>query len=143
MLKMLQSILNTLNEKLFNNIIVGQTIQVINQNFDSQMNKISTNNVKSICVTNSDLRLKGKNYRRIRRIQGSESCESQSVLQLNPDTLGDLMNNQTCSNIGFQSQLIKNKNLPIETNAKRQIYSESALDFQLSTGDRKNRLRNL
>jgi len=143
MLKILQSILDTLNEKLFNNIIVGQTILVINENFDAQMNKISTNNIKSICVSNSDSKLKRKNFKRIRRLQAPERCSSDSVLGIDPNILSNLMKNQTSSNVGFYSQLNKNKNLPIDTNAERTIFSESALDFGLSTGDKKNQFRNL
>jgi len=122
---------------------MGQTILVINENFCSQINKISKNNIKSICVSNNQSKLRNKNYRRIRRLQAQESCSLESVLHLDPEKLEELMKNQTASNIGFQSQLNKNKNLPIVTYKERQIFSETALDFSLSIGDTKNRFRNL
>jgi len=143
MLKILQSFLDALKEKILNNVIVGQTIIVINENFDAQMNKISTNNVKSICVSNSESSLKRKDYKRIRRLQARENCSSDSVLGIDSDLIESIMNNETSSNIGFQSQLNKNRNLPIEVNKERQVFSESALDFGLFSQDSKNRFRKL
>jgi len=143
MLKILQSILDTLNEKIFNNVIVGQTIEVINQNFNAQINKVSKNNVNSICVTDLATMLKFKKNKKIRRLKSQESCESDSVFGLDSNLLFSLMKNHTSSNVGFNSQLNKNKNLPIETSAERQIFSESSFDFELRTGDMKNSFRNL
>jgi len=67
----LQSILDTLKDKLFNNVIVGKMILVINENFDAQINKIFKNNIKSVCVSNTESILYRKNYRRIRVMQAT------------------------------------------------------------------------
>jgi len=143
MLKILQPILDLLKEKLFNGIIVGQTIQIINQNFDAQMNIISNNNVKSICVSNSGSKLMNKNYKRIRNVQNSEDCSSDDVLNLDIDLLQNIMKNETTSNVGFQSQLNKNKILPIDVTKERQVFSETALEFSIRTQDSKNKFRKL
>lgn len=139
----MQSILNTLKDKLFYNAIVGQTILVINENFDAQINKISINNVNSICVSNIETKLRHKKYSRIRRLQAPKNCSSDSFFTLDTDLLGDIMKNETSSNVGFQSQLNKNKNLPIDITKDRQVFSESAFDFGLATEDIKNQYRKL
>lgn len=126
---------------MFNNIIVGQGLVIYNSNFDRQMNKVSAYNVKIICVNNSEKRYKRS---KIRALQISNSClSSDQVLALDYNTIGDLMKNQTGNSLGFQSLLIKNKNLPVETNESRQIFSESSLDFSLSVDDKNNKFRKL
>jgi len=69
----LQSILDTLKDKLFNNVIVGKMIIVINENFDAQINKIFKNNIKSVSSSNTESILYRKNYRRIRVMQATEN----------------------------------------------------------------------
>jgi len=143
MLKNLQSILDILKEKLFNNIIVGQTIKIFNQNYDAQINRISKNNVRSICVSNSESKLIQKNYKRIRRVQYMYDCLSDNVLSIDSDLLQNIMKNETSSFVGFQSQLNKNKNLPIDVSKERQIFSETSLDFILGIGDSNYKFRKL
>jgi len=73
MLNFLQSTLDTLKDKLFNNVIVGKMIIVINENFDAQINKIFKNNIKSVSSSNTESILYRKNYRRIRVMQATEN----------------------------------------------------------------------
>jgi len=140
MLEVLQKIIDKLGEKLFQNIVPGQGILVNNKNFDSQMNKLSSNNPTNICVP-SEEQTRRKNYK-IRRLEGKKECDDEGVLGINKNTLGELMKNETSSNLGFQSQYNKNKNLPVATNSTREIFSETSLDFGLSVGD-DNKLRRL
>jgi hypothetical protein len=140
MLEVLQNILDLLGKKLFNNIIPGQGVLVNNKNFDSQLNKLSSNNPTSICVP-SEEQTRRKKYK-IRRLQGDDKCDEGGVLGMDSSLLGDLMKNETSSNLGFQSQYNKNKNLPVTTNSTREIYSETSLGFELSVGDN-NKLRRL
>ena len=60
MVKFLQEIIDKLGEKLFNNIIPGQGIVTTNKNFDTQVNKISSLNPKSICVEPENTKKKEK-----------------------------------------------------------------------------------
>ena len=45
------------------------------------------------------------------------------------------MKNETFIGLGFHSQLGKNKDLPIETNAQWAVFIENSLEFGLSAGD--------
>ena len=132
MLEVLQNNLDLLGKKLFNNIIPGQGVLFNNQNFDTQMNKISSNNPTNICVPFEE-QIGRKKYK-IRRLQGDDKFNEGGVLIMNSSLLGDLMKNETSSNLGFQSQYNKNKNLPITTNSTRKIYSETSLGFELLVG---------
>jgi hypothetical protein len=144
MVTILQSILDILNEKLFANIILGQNIVVENNNFDAQMNKVSSNNLKSVCVGASEAKLFKKKYnRRIRRLQASSECGEESVMGLGKNLIGYIMKNENSPNFGFQSQFNKNKILPIETNYERGIFSETSLEFGLSGGDSNKKMRRL
>ena len=147
MITVLQSILDVLNNKLFNNIIPGQNLVVTNTNVDSQMNKVSSNNPKSVCVGSSEpeSESKKKKYKRIRirKLKPLIECDEESVMNLDKNLIGEIMKNETSNNLGFQSQLNKNKNLPIETNAEREVFSETSLEFALSAGDSKNKMRRL
>ena len=131
-----------LGDKLFNNIIPGQGVVVNNKNFDAQMNKLSSNNPTNICVAAEEQTGEGRKKYRIRRLQGKKECDEAGVLGMDSSTLGGLMKNESSSNLGFQSQFSKNKNLPVATNSTRAIYSETALGFGLSVGD-DNKLRRL
>lgn len=135
----MQKIIDNLGEKLFNNIIIGQAVVVNNDNFDSQMNKLSSNNPTNVCVASEH---QSKRIKRIRRLQQKEECDEGGVLGMDSKTLSDLMKNQTSSNLGFQSQYNKNKNLPVATNKTREIFSETSLGFGLSIGN-ENKLRRL
>ena len=144
MITILQSILDILNEKLFANIIQGQNIIVQNNNFDAQMNKVSSNNLKSVCVGASEPKLLNKKYnRRIRRLQDSSECGEETVMGLDKNLIGEIMKNETSANFGFQSKFNKNKILPIETNAERGIFSETSLEFGLSRGDSNKKMKRL
>jgi len=145
MLRVLQSILDLLNEKLFKNIVTGQNVIVVNNNFDNQMNKVSSNNPKPVCIDSSDTLLleKKKNYRRIRKLNPNDSCDEESIMSLDKNLIGDLMKNETSDNLGFQSQYNKNKNLPIKTSEERQVFSETSLEFGLSTGASGKKMRRL
>jgi len=143
MFTILQRIINSSNVKLFDNLISGQGLIVIKNNFNIQINKISTFNTNSIFVKNTqeDILLNfKKNIRRIRRLQKQENFtyDDSNLMSINSTLLEELMKNQTVSNIGFQSQLYKNKNIPIETSKIRRIFSESSLNFSLTTLDEKN-----
>jgi len=108
------------------------------------MNKISSNNPKSVCVVHSEPKLFKKKYnRRIRRLQASSECGEESVMGLDKNLIGDIMKNETSSEFGFQSQYNKNKNLPIETNAERAVFSTTSLEFSLSAGDSNKKMRRL
>jgi len=144
MLSVLQSILDLLNEKLFNNIVVGQNVIVVNSNFDNQMNKVSSNNPKPVCIDSSDTLLTNKKYfRRIRKLAPTDSCSEESVMGIDKNLIGDVMKNETSSNLGFQSQFNKNKNLPVKTSEERQVFSETSLDFGLSAGASGKKMRRL
>jgi hypothetical protein len=137
----LQNILDVLGEKLFNNIIPGQGVLVNNKNFDTQLNKISKNNPTNICIESEEQYKKRKinsKRNRIRRLNGKKECLEGSVFGMKSDLLEGLMKNQTSTNIGFQSQLNKNKNLPIETNSTREVFSENSLGFELKIGNGNN-----
>jgi len=145
MLSTLQNILDILNHKLFNNIVTGQNIVVANANFDIQMNKMSSNNPKRVCVRSAEAELLNKRnkFNRIRNLQASEDCGEESVLGLDKKLINEVMKNETSPNLGFQSQFNKNKNLPIETNAEREVFSETSLEFGLSKGDSNEKMRML
>ena len=145
MVESLQDILDILAQKLFNNIIPGQGVLVNNNNFDTQLNKVSINNPTNINIESDENNKKRKininnnrNRNRIRRLTGKNECQEGSVLCINSNLLEGLMKNETSSNIGFQSQLNKNKNLPVETNLTRKVFSENSLGFHLSIGNEKN-----
>ena len=104
------------------------------------MNKLSSNNPTNICVS-SEEQTRRKKYK-IRRLQARDKCQEGGVLGLDSSLLSDLMKNETSSNLGFQCQFNKNKNLAIETNSTREIYSETSLRFGLSVGEN-NKLRKL
>ena len=110
------------------------------------MNKVSSNNPKSVCVGSSEpeSESKKKKYKRIRKLLALNECDEETVMNLDKNIIGEIMKNETSNNLGFQSQLNKNKNLPIETNAEREVFSETSLEFALSAGDySKNKMRRL
>lgn len=140
----MQNILNLLNEKLFNSIIPGQSVVILNENYDSQLNKVSSNNPQDIAVDNSDRKkFNVKNYKRIRRLQNQGDCDESKVICLEKDKITGIMNNSKGASLGFNSQFNKNKNIPIQTNSTRAIFSETSLDYGISVGDKEDKHRRL
>ena len=133
-ISVIQSITDILNEKLFNNIIPGQNIVVVYYSFETQITKVSAINPKSICAASTDNPNENQKRRvRIRRLEDTEECGEESALALNKSLITNLMSNDTSANVGFQSQLNKNKNIAVETNSTREIFSKTSMKFTIQT----------
>jgi len=145
-----QTILTGITEHIFNNTIEGQNLEIVNINFDSQINKISNKNTKDLFILNdmSD-QSKFKKYHKtkIRNLQlnnNSNNCEDSMTFCLPSNTIKDILENQQSEKLGFNSQLNKNKNIAIKTNNTRKIFSETSLNFDIKVDDSKfKRFRNL
>ena len=137
----MQNFLNILNEKLYKNIIPGQNILILNNNYNNQFNKISSNNINSISIDNTQTKMNRRKRIRILSENINETCDESKVFCLNNKQITDIIQNNTGSSLGFKSQLNKNKNIPILTNSSRQIFSINSLDFEISMGDSKQNFR--
>lgn len=58
---------------------------------------------------------------------------------MNKNILEEAMKNQTSSELGFNSQYNRNKNLPIETNKDRQIFCETSLKYEVYIGGKEKK----
>jgi hypothetical protein len=119
-----------LNKKLYNNITPGQGIISINKNFDIQINKVSSINPKNIFVDLYDCDKK-KRKNKVRHL--NTICQHNPIMDINKENITNLIKNENSDNIGFNSHLYKNKNLPVVTNSTRKIFSENSLNFTIST----------
>lgn len=131
--------MDILQEKILNNIVSGQDVNFINVNFDSKITKVSLVNPSGICVQNSD------NYnpsKKILRNLNQENCEDYDIMKLDNKKIENLIKNNTGTQLGFQSKVSKTKNLPVPTNSSRSIFSESSLDYQISSGNSDNNENN-
>ena len=131
----MQNFLNKLNEKLYKNIIPGQNILILNNNYNNQLNKISSNNINGISIDNSETKLNRRIRIRILPENTKEMCDESKVFCLNNNQISDIIQNNTGSSLGFKSQLNKNKDISILTNSSRKIFSENSLDFEILIGD--------
>jgi len=139
-----------INEQVFNNTIEGQTIEIINVNFNSQLNKISNTNTKDLFILSKDSDYsKFKKYKKtqIRNIQNdnnADDCEDSMTFCLPSSVIKEILENENSEKLGFNSVLNKNKNIPIKTNSRRKIFSEDSLDFELKVDVPKSKkFRNL
>jgi len=136
-----QFIIKKINEKIFNNSIVGQTIEVENNNFNSQFSKISKKNTKDLFVLNEesfDYKLKKYKKTKIRKLQidnNSNNCDEWMTFCLPSNSIKEILEKEDSEKIGFNSQLNKNKNIAIKTNNTRKIFSQNSLDFELQVDD--------
>ena len=85
------------------------------------MNKLSSNNPTNVCVAAEEQTGGQRRKYRIRRLQGKEECDEAGVLGMDSNIMRDLMKNQSSSNVGFQSQFNKNKNLKSSNAAIKKI----------------------
>jgi len=145
-----QKILRKINEQIFNNTVVGQTIEISNINFNTQLNKISQNNIKDLSIlieSPNDYKFKKfkkSNIRNIQRVYDSDSCDVSMTFWLPNKIIQLILEKENSEKLGFNSQLNKNKNVAIITNQTRKIFSENSLDFELKVDDSKfKRFRNL
>jgi len=153
----LQEYLNTLNSKLFSNIINGQALLISNLNYDIQMNKISQLNVPNLSIDYDHFNKKFRNLNnnkniynsdivtvkktKIRYLQNSNTDDctnSISALCIPSNNITSIMNNEGGKGVGFQGQLNHKENLPI----KEKQFSNS-LDFGLSVEGKNGNLRKL
>jgi len=138
-----------INEKIFDESIVGQTIQIVNDNFNTQFNKISNTNTKDIFINEDSKNFLSKKYKKskIRYLSidnNTNNCEDSMTFCLPSEIIKKLLEKENSNNIGFNSQVNKNKNIAIKTNITRKIFSENSLDFELKLDGLSNkRLRNL
>jgi len=157
LLDTLQKYLNTLNSKLFSNIINGQALLFTNENYTIQMNKISQLNVPylSIDYDNFDKKFRNLNNNKniynsgigfskqtkIRYLQNSntDDCsDSISALCIPSKNITSIINNEGSTGICFQGQLNHKETLPI----KEKQFSNS-LDFGLSVEGKNGNSRKL
>ena len=116
---------------------------ILNNNYNNQFNKISSNNINSISIDNTQTKMNRRKRIRILSENINETCDESKVFCLNNKQITDIIQNNTGSSLGFKSQLNKNKNIPILTNSSRQIFSINSLDFEISMGDSKQNFRRL
>ncbi len=157
LLNELQNYLKKLNLKLFGSIESGQSLLIVNENYDIQMNKISKLNVKTIdfgydyISDNDKLRsLKdSKNFKERRKnkktkirylqLSNSNNCEdSFAAICIPSNNITSILGLDGSNNIGFQGELNHKDNLPIS----EKQYSNS-LDFDLSIQEKNGHLRKL
>jgi len=128
----LESIIEKLNKKIYKNITPGQGIISINQNLNTQLNKVSSTNPKNIFIeyeVMDDNKKKRKN--KVRRL--NTEIPDNPILDINKENITSFIKKEESDNLGFYSLLYKNKHLPVETNSTRKIFSENSLNFSLST----------
>jgi len=142
--------LRNINEQIFNNSVVGQMIEIANVNFNTQLNKISKKNIKNLFILNessNDYKFRKSqksNIRNIQRVNNSDYCDDSMTFCLPNNIIKQIFEKENSENLGFNSQLNKNKNVAIKTNKTRKIFSENSLDFDLKVDDSKfKRFRNL
>jgi len=146
-----QTIQRKITDKIFNNTIAGQTIEIVNENFNLQLNKISKVNSKDLYILNEDLfdfklnKYRKMNIRKLQRENNINNCEETMIFCLPSYIINNILNIRNSENLGFNSLLNKNKNLGIKTNETRTIFSENSLDFELKLEDSSynNKYRNL
>lgn len=131
--------MNRLGLKFFNSIIPGQNVIIINSSSDTQVSKISNIYPQTLSVTYTDksedskaFNFKKFKFKRIRKLQATENCNEYQAFCLPREQVNNMINNSNMANMGFKSQLNKNKNIPVETNSTRSIFSESSMNFTLS-----------
>lgn len=143
-LKKMQDFLDLLDEKLFKNAVNGQAILIQNQNYNTQMNKVSSLNVPDLAVSYDSEGKKRKNKKtKIRILQNNNSdnnnqCDESAAICIPKNNITSIMSNTASKGVGFQSQLNHKLNLPIEENQ----FSNS-LNFDISGEDKSGKLRNL
>jgi len=140
-----QIFIEIINGRIFNNTIEGQTIEIINNNFDSQINKISNTNTKDLFISSKDsVDYKFKKYKKtiIRKMQinnNTDDCEDSMTFCLPSGIIKEILKNENSEKLGFNSLLNKNKNIQIKTNGTRKIFSKDSLDFELKIDEPKSK----
>ena len=131
----LQGFLNILNSKVFSNIINGQNIFILNQNYATQLNKVSSLNIQSLRLSNFSENKKIKKTR-VKIIKNSSTCDDLSALCISKDKVFEIMQFTNSFSIGFQGQLNKGFNLPIQ---EKQF--SNSLNFTLFTEEKNGKMR--
>jgi len=135
--------LRKINEQILDNTVAGQTFEITNVNFNIQLNKISNKNIKDLFILderfNKNIFKKSQNsYGRIIQIRNNtDNCDDSMTFCLPNNILKQILEKENSENLGFNSQLNKNKNVAIKTNNTRKIFSENSLDFELKVDDSK------
>lgn len=138
-------LLTIMNDKLFDNTLNGEGVEIINESYVSQVSKQSQNNIKNMAISypngdNLNKRRMLKNTK-IRRLQAKDiPCDELTALCINKNTTEEFFKNNTNSNLGLKANLNLERFLPIK-------YSQfsNSLDFDITTekkGEKKS-LRNL
>ena len=144
----MNTLVDELNNKFLKNIIPGQEIIFVNKNFNSQVNKVSLYNPNSIIVDYLDQ----ENFGKINKnfiINKNDNFNNDNntnfndnnlfpIMEISRENVTNLIQGENSLNIGFKSFLYKNKNVPIKTNSKRQIFSTNALNFSMTIEKNKN-----
>jgi len=156
----IQSFKTSINDKLFNNVISGQSLVISTPAVDTKLTKASSLNVPTVAmeyedeekllrknkrnkrllinIYNYNIRFTKKNIRniKIRYLQNkAEDCDPDlSAFCLDKDKMGALMNSTATDSVGFKGELNKDVQLPI----KQEQFSNS-MNFHFSDEDNKGR----
>jgi len=144
LLDILQDYLNQLNAKLFTNIVNGQKLLIANDNYNTQMNKVSKLNVPTLAIDYDSDSKRRSNYKKtkIRYMQNSiknQDCsDSTAAICIPPNNITSIIANTGSNGIGFQGQLNHKDNLPIQ-----ESQFSNSLNFELSTEENNGKSRKL
>lgn len=132
--------LEMIHDALYNNFIPGQSISFDNNNFVSQLSKISVFNTKSVNIMSTDdFDVQTTQDRRTRMLLSSisqdTSCSSNAVLCLNNSLINNISSKDSGSILGISTKINKNNHLAINY----ETFSNNSLKFDIldSLGNRR------
>lgn len=134
----MEKIVTSLNDKIFENMIDGERILILNSNYDIQMNKVSIINPMDICfdynsktrILNNVISNKNKNSKLMRKLNSNCPFSDSPAINIPSNNVTSILSNTSKTSLGFQGQL--NKNIDLNINSTQ--FSNS-LDFGLSVGN--------
>lgn len=139
----LQGHLNTINSKLFTQVVDGQQILVQNENYNIQLNRVSSINLGGLNMAYDTLSFSDENSKRrketkilLRSLSTQNPCDDTSAICIPINNISSIMNITNSKSVGFQAQLNNKQNLPIN-----EMQFSNSLEFQLSTQDSTGKTR--
>ena len=142
----IQKFYTVINEKLFGNIVSGQSLEIKTPAIDIKLTKASIINVPVVSMEyENEKRFKkfnrknnNKNKIKVRHLQNNDlECDLDfSAICLNKEKMKSLMNSTGVDKIGFKGELNKNVTLPI----KEEQFSNS-INFYFTDEDEGNKNR--
>ena len=130
--EILNKVLNIIIKKQENNIITGEKLIQFNDEFDNQINKISSYNTQEISFKTLEDTRRYKKNRMIRILSNNDNI-GYEIFNVNKNKTNSIINKESNSEgLAFVAKYNKNNNLLIETNANRKIFSKSSFDFSFN-----------